>query len=51
MRQVVSMNDLGPFSVVSHIVNDSFDIIDSVDAEVLDQIPLSFPLLSTNENG
>ena len=50
-RQVVSVNDLRPLSAVSHVVDDGLDIIDGVDAEVLDQVLLGFPLLSSSEDG
>ena len=50
-RQVVSVNDLRPLSVVNHIIDDGLDIIDGVDAEVLDQVLLGFPLLSSSEDG
>ena len=43
-RQVVSVNDLRPLSVVNHIIDDGLDIIDGVDAEVLEQVLLGFPL-------
>ena len=50
-RQVVSVNDLRLLSAVNHIVDDGLDIIDGVDAEVLDQVLLGFPLLSSSEDG
>ena len=50
-RQVVSVNDLRLLSAVNHIVDDGRDIIDGVDAEVLDQVLLGFPLLSSSEDG
>jgi hypothetical protein len=43
-RQVVSVNDLRPLSAVNHVVDDDLDIIDGVDAEVLEQVLLGFPL-------
>src|SRR5262249_34607352 len=43
-RQVFSVTDLRPLSVVNHISDDGLDIIDGVDAEVLEQVLLGFPL-------
>jgi hypothetical protein len=49
--QAVWVNDLGPLSVVGHILNNGLNIIDRVDAEVLDQVPLGFSLLPRRKDG
>jgi hypothetical protein len=49
-RQVVFVNGLRPLSVVNHVVDDGLDI-DGGDAEVLDQVLLGFPALSSGEDG
>jgi hypothetical protein len=44
-HQIIMMDDMSLLSVIDHVINDGFDIIDGVDTEVLNQVLLGFPLL------
>ena len=45
------MNGLRPLSMVDHIFDNGFEIIDGIDTEILNQVLLSFLLLSGNKDG
>src|SRR6266487_6894584 len=48
--QVVSVNDLCSLSMIDHVIDDGRDIIDSVDAEIFNQVRLGFLLLSGSKD-
>src|SRR5262245_19967813 len=51
VRSMFCVNDLRSLLEIGHILDDGLNIIDRIDAEVLDQGPLGFSQLPHRKNG